>query len=403
MPKLYLGAVRARNVIFVTNINWQGALMTMHAIGLTSLNNTAKDFRNDMSVGMFGATAARPTGGRSGVRYGTPTNTVSLSGFNGTIKPHSGFMDVQTSATAGPYWYSCTANETFTVSAAHATLPRVDIVTIRINDTVEDASGLETCTTHYKAGTAAASPVAPTPDTTRELIIATVAVPASGGGNPAVSWVAPYAVAAGGIIPVRNVTERAALYTAYPATADCPVIVWQGDIKLVLTTTDGVNWKDGSGRFIWADATARGAATGAVSGDKGLQLDTKVEYTHDGSGWKQGVKVSMQLDTTNSTPIVVTQYGIGKIQGNGTGVLTETVTFPVAFAAGVTPVINTTNAGVRATGAFNPAGLNPGGYIPTGTYAVSNTGFTVRFDSGVATMGNTNDFYYTWSATGALA
>jgi len=259
--------------------------MTIHGLALTTLSNTAKDFRNDLSSLVFGATSTRPTGARSGVRFGTPLTTVSLSGFNGTIKPHAGVMDVQTSATAGPYFYAVTANELFTVSAAHATLPRVDIVTIRVNDNVEDASGLESVTAHYKAGTAAASPVAPTPDTTREMVITTIAVPASGGGNPVASWVAPYVVAAGGIIPVRNVTERAALYTAYPATTDCPVIVWQIDIKRLLTTTDGVNWKDGAGRFIWADATARAAATGMASDDRGYQLDTKVTYRYSGSAW----------------------------------------------------------------------------------------------------------------------
>lgn len=215
--------------------------MTIHAIGLTTLNNTAKDFRNDMSGLLFGATAARPTGARSGVRYGTPTDTVSLVAFAGTIKPHSGVMDVQTAAAAGPYFYAVTANETFTVSAAHATLARVDIVTIRINDNVEDASGLETCTAHYKAGTAAGSPVAPTPDTTREMVIATIAVPASGGGNPVVSWVAPYAVAAGGIIPVRTNTERDALHVAYPGTADAPLVIWH-KADAAFYYNDGTGW-----------------------------------------------------------------------------------------------------------------------------------------------------------------
>jgi len=219
--------------------------MTMHAIGLTSLSNTAKDFRNDMSAILGGATTARPTGARSGVRPGTPVTTVSLVAFAGTVKPHSGIMDVQTSAVAGPYWYSVTANETFTVSAAHATLPRIDIVTVRINDNVEDSSGLETATVQYKAGTAGAVPVAPSPATTRELIIATIAVPASGGGNPVVSWVAPYSVAAGGRVFVRNVTERAALVAAYPATTENPVEVWRKDAGTGLereSTVDNVNW-----------------------------------------------------------------------------------------------------------------------------------------------------------------
>jgi len=233
--------------------------MTIHAIGLTTLNNTAKDFRNDMSVTMFGATAARPTGGRSGVRYGTPTNTVSLVSFAGTIKPHSGIMDVQTAAASGPYFYAVTANEAFTVSAAHATLPRVDIVTIRINDNVEDASGLESATAHYKAGTAAASPVAPSPDTTRELVIAQINVPASGGGSPTVSWVAPTAVAAGGIIPVRNTTERGAMLTAYGSSTGAPLYVHRAD------ATAGSRLEVSDDNTTWA-------AVGPVAATPGLNL-----------------------------------------------------------------------------------------------------------------------------------
>lgn len=280
--------------------------MTIHAIGLTTLSNTAKDFRNDMSALLFGATSTRPTGARSGVRWGTKTDTVSLVAFAGTIKPHSGVMDVQTAAAAGPYFYAVTANETFTVSAAHATLPRVDIVTIRINDDVEDSSGLESATTHYKAGTAAASPVAPSPDTTRDMIIATIAVPASGGGNPVASWVAPYAVAGGGIVPIRTATELAALWLAYPPTTDAPVITTRKDAaagKIIEYSVDGANKYVVDARlstdpdplavraaynFRPANAAALSALAGTYTlraDDKAFQVDTGVEYRYSGSAW----------------------------------------------------------------------------------------------------------------------
>lgn len=299
--------------------------MTIHAIGLTTLSNTAKDFRNDMSSLLFGATPTRPTGARSGVRYGTPTTTVSLSGFNGTIKPHSGVMDVQTAAAAGPYFYAVTANETFTVSAAHATLPRVDIVTIRINDDVEDSSGLESATTHYKAGTAAASPVAPSPDTTRELIIATIAVPASGGGNPVVSWVAPYAVAAGGIIPVRTTTERDALQTAYPGTTDAPLIVWRKD-ALAFEVNSGSGWAGLAAATSYsarpANAAALAALTGMVYGDKAFQVDTGIEYWYSGSAWLANMP-GLNLIVPTS---VAAASGTATVSSRGTVTLTTATT-----------------------------------------------------------------------------
>lgn len=297
--------------------------MTIHAIGLTTLSNTAKDFRNDMSGLLFGATATRPTGARSGVRWGTPTTTVSLVAFAGTIKPHSGVMDVQTAAAAGPYFYAVTANETFTVSAAHATLPRVDIVTIRINDDVEDSSGLESATAHYKAGTANASPVAPSPDTTREMIIATIAVPASGGGNPVASWVAPYAVAAGGIVPVRTSTELTTLWSAYPPTTDAPVITTRKDAsagKIIEYSVDGTNKYIIDARLSTdpdpaaihavyqyrpANTAALAALTGMRLGDKAFQVDTGVTYRYSGAAWK-----AWESDWIAYTP-ALTNFAIG--------------------------------------------------------------------------------------------
>lgn len=300
--------------------------MTIHAIALTGLENTAKSFRNELSALMFGATATRPTGARSGVRYGTPTNTVSLSGFDGTIKPHAGIMDIQTSATAGPYIYAVTADENFTVNAAHSTLARVDIVTVRINDDVEDSSGLESATVHYKAGTAAGSPVAPTPDTTREMIIATIAVPGSGGGDPAVSWVAPYAVAGGGIIPVRNNTERDALHSAYPGTTDAPLVVWvKSTAKFQYNSSSG--WTDlvdlsaleeatGVKDYRWANTAARTAQTGMSVGDRGVQTDTGADYRYDGATWRRtpGVIASGTFTTQSAVDIdVLSGYDVYRI------------------------------------------------------------------------------------------
>lgn len=298
--------------------------MTIHALALTTLTNTAKDFRNDLSAIVFGATSARPTGARSGVRYGTPTDTVTVVGSAGTIKPHAGIMDVQTSAAAGPYWYAVTANESFTVDAAHATNPRIDIVTIRINDNVEDSSGLESATSHYKAGTAAASPVAPTPDTTREMVIATLTrQPVSAGGAVTVSWVAPYAVAAGGIIPVRTTTELAALWAAYPPTTDAPVITTRKDAaaaKIIEYSVDGTNKYVVDARLSTdpdpllvraaytyrpANTAALGALTGMRAGDTAYQVDTGVTYRYNGAAWK-----AWESDWITYTP-TLTNFAIG--------------------------------------------------------------------------------------------
>ena len=195
--------------------------MTVVAFPLNAVTGapayTGEDMRVAFSALEFGANVARPLGVRSGVRIGTPTTTASASGFTWTVANHSGIVDVQTSATAGGYLYAITTAETGAITAANATHPRRDILTIRVDDPQEDATGIPLIAVAYTAGTAAATPVVPaTP--ARSMVLARIDTPASGGGNPTVTWLAPVTVAAGGIVPVADNTARDALSTAYGAT-----------------------------------------------------------------------------------------------------------------------------------------------------------------------------------------
>jgi len=116
----------------------------------------------------------------SGVRGGAVTNT----GFSATIAPLT--VVVQSTAALGAYiaaFPAGAAELAKTISAAHATLPRVDAIDVKIYDHEADASGLRGADIVYTAGTAAASPVAPT-FTGVGVRLGTFAVPASGGGNP---------------------------------------------------------------------------------------------------------------------------------------------------------------------------------------------------------------------------
>lgn len=247
---------------------------------------SGQDVRLANSALMFGASATRMLGAKSGQRIGTPTTVVSVTGFTYSVAPHSGVLDVQTSATAGPYLYAITEAEQGTIDAAHATLARVDILTIRVDDPQEDATSTPSLEVVYKAGTAGGP--APTPDTTREHVIAHFNVPASGGGDPTVTWKAGYAVAAGGIVPVADDAERDLLSTNYGASqtlyahhATDGLIVWEkggSEWAAVGTPADAYN-------FRWADATARAAQAGMIAGDLGYQTDTGVAYKYTGTEW----------------------------------------------------------------------------------------------------------------------
>jgi len=121
------------------------------------------------------------------------------------------------------------------------------------------------------------------------------------------------------------------------------------------------------------------------------------------AGLSAALESHLQLGTTNSVAKMVTQYGIGKIRGVAVPIISEKVTFPVAFFS--TPVVLATDFGGRSFGAFDPSGLA----IISGTEIVSLTGTTTtKFVVRLSRTNNNNlnsnfDYYYSWSATGVLA
>lgn len=162
---------------------------------------TAAQTRQAFSTLMGPAPAGRPLGASSGVRMGTPTTTVFLNGTGSmtwNVAAHSGVIDAE-NASAGPYLYAADGTDTGTVTAADASNPRVDIVYVQVNDTVQDGSGLRNGVVGYLAGVPAATPSPPaTP--ARSMVLTNINVPKSGGGAPTVSWIAPTFYGADGIL-----------------------------------------------------------------------------------------------------------------------------------------------------------------------------------------------------------
>lgn len=150
-----------------------------------------------------------------GVRGGTVTNTA----FSVTIAPFT--IVVQTTAALGVYQAAFPAGAAElakTINAAHATLPRVDAIDVKIFDHEADASTFRGADVQYNAGTASASPVAPT-FAGVGFRLGTFAVPASGGGNPV--WTPNPALigyaANGGILDIP---------TTRPTSPRTPTVIW---------------------------------------------------------------------------------------------------------------------------------------------------------------------------------
>ena len=211
------------------------------------------------------ATTARPLGTRSGVRPGTSPTTVTATTTTWTCRPHAGILDVLPAAEAGPYGYAIDADATGSMTPPNATNPRRDILFVQLTDPAESTGGtVPGVVLDYAAGSPAASPTAPAAPA-RSLVLAEINVPAVGGGNPAVTWVAP--VLQSGIWPVRNVTERAALASAIGASTLNPLYVHRADaddIGRLEVTENGTAWRtvfSEVGRGYASDGSGGGALT----------------------------------------------------------------------------------------------------------------------------------------------
>lgn len=171
--------------------------------------------RQSQSVFLAGATAARPLGARSGVRPGTSLATVTATSTQWTCGPFAGVADVEAAAEAGPYEFAFDAAATGAITAADASNPRTDIIYVKVSDPSEgDGSTVPSVVRGYLAGTAAAVPTVPAAPA-RSFVVAQINVPKAGGGNPTVTWVAPYAVAAGAPLYVPTKAALDAI-TGYP-------------------------------------------------------------------------------------------------------------------------------------------------------------------------------------------
>ncbi|WP_405941632.1 hypothetical protein [Streptomyces sp. NBC_00207] len=150
-------------------------------------------------------------GARAGIRPGDIGLAVSLAGT--TVNVTAGSASLYRSG-QGVYRAQLAATSPGTLSAAHATFTRIDLVYLRVWDTAVDSTGLRKADTVYLAGTPSGSPVAPTPGATEIYIpLATITVPSTGGGGTGAatvsSTVRQVTVAPGGILPVTSAADIA--------------------------------------------------------------------------------------------------------------------------------------------------------------------------------------------------
>lgn len=170
---------------------------------------TAQQSRQAFSGLLFNGTS-RPLGAQSGAVPGhTPSITATTTQF--TVNAGSFVVDPAFNGTQAPYLVSNDAAYTAAI-VSQGVSARIDAIDLQINDNAIDGSGARTASIVYVPGTASAPAL-----TARSVRLATINVPASGGGSPTITMAGQYAVASGGILPVASPTTRDALITnPYP-------------------------------------------------------------------------------------------------------------------------------------------------------------------------------------------
>lgn len=284
-----------------------------------------------------GATSARPLGGSSGVRIGTPSTTVSVSGSTWTVEPHSGVMDVQAADSAGPYVYAFDADETGSVDAAHATYARWDGIYVQLSDPAEsDGTTNPGVAIVYVAGTAAASPAMPTTPA-RSMLLARIVVPASGGGSASVVWLAPSIL---GQIPVFSTLADLKLRNTAPTPGQ---VAWATDTSCAWSWT-GTRWAPvGTPVFATTAALLAAIASPVVGATAMVGAD---EYRCSTAGsWKLWARPEVSWTPVFSgipATVVAAKYRIrggvveGELRLTATGAATGSITFdpPLAYDIG---------------------------------------------------------------------
>lgn len=265
--------------------------MPFDPLDINSLTYDGTELRRAALLGVMAAGTGLSA--RSGIRPGDPGLAVTLSGT--TINVSAGAAWIYQSG-QGVYRAVMTAtNSANTLTAAHATLTRIDLVYLRVWDTSVDSSGLNQADVVYLAGTPSGTPAAPTPAGTQIYVpLATITVPPVGGGSASVSSaVRQNTVAPGGILP--SATAPGSPYTGQYYDNGTDLLRW-----------NGASW-DTYQKVVTAAWTTPALGTGYTQGDLTTNgnLNGPIRYrkvTRQGTDWMEwdgGCTRTSGAQTTN--------------------------------------------------------------------------------------------------------
>lgn len=203
--------------------------------------NTAQQLRSYLGLLMAGTRSAItdliPRGGihwNIGARYSVEQTSIPSM----AIVVRSGIAAVPgtEAGTQGTYIVMNDGDVTLSINAAHTSLPRIDLVQIRVRDSFYSGS-TDSATVEVKTGTPASSPVAPLPDA-NSLALAEVLVPANATSitNANITDRRFYLAATGGVMMVESTDSNPP-----PSGAIAEGQLWYSTVDDKINIYDGVN------------------------------------------------------------------------------------------------------------------------------------------------------------------
>lgn len=191
---------------------------------------SAEELRQIGSHDLFHGAADR-LGARQGVRPGGG-DPVSVAGTTWTVHDHTGVVDQSVTSTQGPYKYVQLA-QAGSLEPADGSNDRYDGLDLLVEDDDVSPSGHRRSRIVYVPGTPGGGEPAVTSGANR---LAVILVHAGGTPGPEVDSLSEWAVSSGGVLPVRDDTER-------PTTGRyVGMCIWRQDLNR-MEAWDGSAWQ----------------------------------------------------------------------------------------------------------------------------------------------------------------
>ena len=339
---------------------------------------TARELRLGLAAGF----ARDQTGlaARSGV-IGAPSLKVTQTGAGAqSVDVAAGILLLQGSgASQGAYVLVNDATKTVALSAAHATLPRIDIIYAELLDAVDGVAGGSAWTIKALAGTAAGSPSEPSLPAADQIKLAAIARAAADntvvngditdrrvrtaaeGGVVVCNTVADIASPTEGMVAYETATDLLKVFVAawWPVTPGASITDLRYPVVEVIQPNTGdftsgsftdiatfsaisvPTWaQDGNAHAKWSGtitatvitAAARFELRAAIGVTAGLSVPLEANAANDAHGATTGMDYTIPVSTTTITPKIQARRisGTGALRMTSAGLATAALNLVIS-------------------------------------------------------------------------